>query len=184
MARSLHPDEALEPVFYDCEASCIGGLPIEIGWAFVTLATGVITSASYLIKPPATWDMQQVWDPDAQRLHGLSVDQLMADGRPPAVIARHMNEILAGRDLFADSPPDDERWLRIVFAEAGSTPTFSVRPTHADLVAATFATDRGWDRDRYANAKAVAARIAPRTHRAEADARYWAVVWRLIGRGQ
>ena len=23
------------PVFYDCEASCIGGLPIEIGWGGV-----------------------------------------------------------------------------------------------------------------------------------------------------
>jgi hypothetical protein len=22
------------PVFYDCEATCIGGLPIEVGWAF------------------------------------------------------------------------------------------------------------------------------------------------------
>jgi hypothetical protein len=28
------------PAFYDCEASCIGGVPIEIGWAFVTLQRG------------------------------------------------------------------------------------------------------------------------------------------------
>ena len=28
------------PVFYDCEASCIGGLPIEIGWAFIDLCNG------------------------------------------------------------------------------------------------------------------------------------------------
>jgi hypothetical protein len=28
------------PVFYDCEASCLGGLPIEIGWAFIDMATG------------------------------------------------------------------------------------------------------------------------------------------------
>jgi hypothetical protein len=46
------------PVFYDCEASCIGGLPIEIGWAFVDRLTGKIQSESYLIKPPEHWDMQ------------------------------------------------------------------------------------------------------------------------------
>ena len=34
------------PVFYDCEASCIGGLPIEIGWAFVEIAPGEIRSES------------------------------------------------------------------------------------------------------------------------------------------
>jgi hypothetical protein len=30
------------PVFYDCEASCIGGLPIEVGWAFVDPSVGDI----------------------------------------------------------------------------------------------------------------------------------------------
>ena len=32
----------IDPVFYDCEASCIGGLPIEIAWAFVDPTTGEI----------------------------------------------------------------------------------------------------------------------------------------------
>jgi hypothetical protein len=45
------------PVFYDCEATCIGGLPIEIGWAFTELSTGEIQSESHLIKPPLHWDM-------------------------------------------------------------------------------------------------------------------------------
>jgi hypothetical protein len=34
------------PVFYDCEASCIGGLPIEIGWAFLDVSTSEIQSES------------------------------------------------------------------------------------------------------------------------------------------
>ena len=36
---------------YDCEASGLGGLPIEIGWAFAEIATGEIRSESQLIKP-------------------------------------------------------------------------------------------------------------------------------------
>ena len=70
------------PVFYDCEASCIGGLPIEIGWAFIDTSTGEIQSESHLVKPPLHWDMQPGWDPDAEKLHGISLEQLHAQGRP------------------------------------------------------------------------------------------------------
>ena len=108
-----------DPVFYDCEASCIGGLPIEIGWAFIDTATGEIQSESHLVKPPLHWDMQPVWDPDAEKLRGISLEQLNAQGRPPFEVARRMNEVLADRELFSDAPADDERWLRIIFDEAG-----------------------------------------------------------------
>src|SRR5438552_2615965 len=104
------------PVFYDCEASCIGGLPIEIGWAFVDLSTDEIQSESHLVKPPTHWDMRPVWDPDAEKLHGVSLEQLLSDGRRPVEIAQRMNEALAGLELFSDGPTDDARWLRIIFA--------------------------------------------------------------------
>jgi hypothetical protein len=69
------------PVFYDCEASCIGGLPIEIGWAFIDTSTGEIQSESHLVKPSLHWDIQPVWDPDAEKLHGISLEQLHAQRR-------------------------------------------------------------------------------------------------------
>ena len=47
------------PVFYDCEASCIGGLPIEIGWAFVDMLTGEIRSKNHVVKPPSHWIAHQ-----------------------------------------------------------------------------------------------------------------------------
>src|ERR1700682_889853 len=96
------------PVFYDCEASCIGGLPIEIGWAFVDPSTAEIRSESHLVRPPSHWDLDPVWDPDAQRLHRISKEQLFATGRPPVEIARRMNETLAGRELFSDGPVRSE----------------------------------------------------------------------------
>jgi hypothetical protein len=115
------------PVFYDCEASCIGDSPTEIGWAFVNMSTGEVQSESHLVKPPPCWDMQPVWDPDAEKLHGISLGQLRAYGRPHFETARRMNQILAGRKLFSDAPADDERWLRMVFDEAGLEPTFQTR---------------------------------------------------------
>jgi hypothetical protein len=93
------------PVFYDCEASCIGGLPIEIGWAFIDTSTGEIQSESHLVRPPLHWDMQPVLDPDAEKLHGISLEQLLAHGRPPFEVARRMNEVLTGRELFSMARP-------------------------------------------------------------------------------
>ena len=171
------------PVFYDCEASCIGGLPIEIGWAFIDTSTGEIQSESHLVKPPLHWDMQPVWDPDAEKLHGISLKELLAHGRPPFEVARRMNEVLAGRELFSDGPADDERWLRIIFDEAGLDPTFTIRRTRADVLIAQLATKLGWDSASYEAAKAIADRISPRTHRAEADAHHLAVLWRMISKG-
>jgi hypothetical protein len=171
------------PVFYDCEATCIGGLPIEVGWAFTDPSTGEIQSESHLVKPPLHWEMQPVWEPDAEKLHGISLKHLLADGRPPFEIARRMNEVLAGRELFSDAPADDERWLRIIFEEAGPDPAFTIRRTHADVLIAQLAVKLGWDSASYEAAKAEANRISPRTHRAEADARLCAVLWRMISNG-
>jgi hypothetical protein len=133
--------------------------------------------------PPLYWDMQPVWDPDAEKLHGISLTQLFAHGRPPFEIARRMNEVLAGRELFSDAPADDGRWLRIIFEEAGPDPAFTIRRTHADVLIAQLAVKLGWDSASYEAAKAEANRISPRTHRAEADARHWAVLWRMISNG-
>jgi hypothetical protein len=170
------------PVFYDCEASCIGGLPIEIGWAFID-KSGELQSESHLVKPPLHWDMQPVWDPDAEKLHGISLKQLLAHGRPPFEVARRMNEVLAGRELFSDAPHDDERWLRIIFDEAGLDPAFTIRRTHADVLVGQLAAKLGWDSASYQAVEAEADLISPRTHRAEADARHLAVLWRMISHG-
>ena len=66
--------------------------------AFIDTSTGEIQSESHLVKPPLHWDMQPVWDPDAEKLHGISLEQLHAQGRPPFEVALRMNEVLAGRE--------------------------------------------------------------------------------------
>jgi hypothetical protein len=168
------------PVFYDFEASCLGGLPIEVGWAFVEPSSREIHSEAHLIKPPPHWDMRPVWDPDAEKLHGISLRQLVRDGRSPQEIAGRMNQVLGGRELFADSPVDDERWLKLFFDEAAIERRFSLGRVKADLLTAQLATAQGWDGARYEEMKAEAGRVSPKRHRAEPDARYWAVLWGMI----
>jgi hypothetical protein len=189
--------ERKAPVFYDCEASSVGGLPIEIGWAFADPVSGEITSESHLIKPPPHWNLGPVWDPDAEKLHKIAREELYAHGRTPIEIASRMNKVLAGRELFSDHPLDDERWWFMIWQASGVSmgttgdlegictiePTFEVRQLNAENVIARLAIKRGWDGAGFDAAKAEAARIAPIKHRAEADARHLAVLWLMISRG-
>jgi len=156
----------ITPVFYDCEASDLEGYPIEIGWAFTDLEIGTIVSESHLIRPPEDWPVKASWDRAAERLHGITLAQLWRDGRPTWEVARRMNTVLDGRELFSDAL-QDETWLRLLFDAAGPDPTFTIRRTDAT----------------YARAKALAAELAPRRHRAEADARHLAVFWNIVARG-
>jgi hypothetical protein len=177
--------ESTEPVFYDCEASCMDGLPIEIGWAFVDPTTGEIRSESYLVKPPAHRDLKPVWDPDAEQLHGIPMRQLMTHGRSPIEIAWRMNDVLAGRALFSDSPVDDERWLQMIFDEAGLRPAFAIQKLNAKALIAGQAAKLEWDSSGLEAAKAEADHLAPRAHRAEPDTRHLAEFWGLVsGRTQ
>lgn len=170
---------ALIPVFYDCEASDVEGYPIEIGWALADPETDTIVSESHLIQPPEDWPMKESWDRAAERLHGISLLRLWTDGRPVSEVARRMNEALDGRELFSDAP-QDETWLRLLFEAAGLEPTFIVRKTDARVLISQRAAERGLDDAAYARARALATELAPRRHRAEADARHLAVLWNII----
>jgi hypothetical protein len=163
------------PVFYDIEASSLEGFPIEIGWARADLASGTILSEGHLIRPPSDWDVRGVWDPSAASRHRIAIDELWRAGRPVLEIARRMNESLGGSELFADSP-FDEAWLSHLFDAAGLEPEFSLRRTDPAVLIGRLATNRA----NYAQAKRQALRIAPQNHRAEADARHWAVLWAMI----
>jgi hypothetical protein len=163
------------PVFYDIEASSLEGFPIEIGWAQADAALGTIMSEGYLIRPPPDWDIPGTWDPGAAARHRISIDDLWRKGRPVLEIARRMNQTLAGAELFADSS-FDETWLHQLLEAAGIDPDFSVRRTDPAVLIGRLAVDRAT----YVAAKRNALRDAPQIHRAEADARHWAVVWQTV----
>jgi hypothetical protein len=165
------------PVFYDCEASGLEGFVIEIGWAFTPPGGGKIVSAGYLVRPAPDWEIDASWDPNAEALHGVSLDHLLKHGRPAWEVARTMNRALAGRELFSDSPKD-ELWTRQIFDEAGVDPTFTLRRMDANVLLERAIADRGFDLARYRRVKEEAERH--RRHRAKADALVWATLWRMV----
>ena len=74
----------------------------------------------------------------------------------------------------------DEGWLNQRFDAAGIDPMFAVRRTDANVLVLQLASNHGWSAQQYAAAEQAVERVAPRTHRAEADARYWAALWQIV----
>jgi F0F1-type ATP synthase epsilon subunit len=89
--------------------------------------------------------------------------------------------VLQGRELFSDAP-HDEAWLRLLFDAAGFDTTLMVRRTDARILISQAAADSELDEAAYERAKAQATELAPRRHRAEADARHLAVLWNIVTR--
>ncbi len=168
---------ASSPVFYDFEASALDGCPIEIGWAWWDGT--IVKSESHLILPDPTWDIESSWDDRAEALHGITLKQLKSQGEPAFNVARHLNEAVGGRELFADSPFDVD-WLSQLFEVAGSDPAFELRLMLAPVLIEQLRVKLGIPE---AEASPIMTRIKqeyPHTHRAEADARQWAEIWRAI----
>jgi hypothetical protein len=108
--------------------------------------------------------------------HGISIHYALASGRPPLEIASRMNIVLAGRELFADSPFDEASLLQM-FDAAGLEPTFRVRKLLATLHVQKLADELSVPASSFIQMQRASERISPRIHRAEADARYWATLW-------
>lgn len=172
----------MNPVFYDIEASGLDGYPIEVGWAFLDEATGKLCSEAYLIKPDASWDIISAWDSNAEALHGITLGQLQKSGLSAFQVATNMNRSCADRELFADSPLD-EGWLQQLFDAAGIDQNFTVRRTSADTMINQQASKLQINRTTLLRLEEIANTLAPRTHRAEADANNLAAWWLLMTQG-
>jgi len=97
------------PCIIDIEASGFGShsYPIEIG---VINAKGERYCA--LIKPDADWTH---WNPDAEKIHGISRELLATCGRPPAQICLELNAFLQGSNAYSDAWSHDSPWLNRLF---------------------------------------------------------------------
>jgi DNA polymerase III epsilon subunit-like protein len=173
----------LSPVFLDIEASGLAAdcYPIEVGWASVDGAGAIVTDAM-LIRPPEEWLVRGAWDPIAQQLHGISLDDLLRVGKYPMDVAQRMNERLRGRILYSDSAYDGD-WVQRLFEDANERMAFEMALKSADTLIVELADRLAIGDLDYTAAEREAARRAPRTHRAAADATYWATLWRLVRDG-
>ena len=135
----LHPMRA--PVTIDVEASGFGrgSYPIEVG---VALEDG--RTCCFLIRPAPGWTH---WDTEAEAVHGIKRDLLMAHGRPAAEVAEGLNELLKYKTVYSDAWGHDQSWLALLFEEAGLPRRFRVESlrclleeTHLDYWRAEKAT--------------------------------------------
>lgn len=101
------------PIILDIEASGFGSgsYPIEVG---VAMPNGYFYV--WLIKPVEEWTH---WQDSAQQIHGISREQLDAEGQSPRAIANELNELLAGQTVYSDGWGVDRTWLALLFHEAG-----------------------------------------------------------------
>ena len=108
------------PTFIDFEASSLDlvtSYPIEVG---ICLPDG--NTKSWLIKPHVIW---QDWSAKAAKVHGISKETLIAEGKEISFVVREMNNLLKG-PIYCDAWAFDSFWLHRLFKAANTKPNFEL----------------------------------------------------------
>ena len=151
-------DRSALPAILDIEASGfgLGSYPIEVG--FVLADSQAWCS---LIRPEPDW---QHWDPDAQAVHGLTRDQLLAHGRSSVDVVGELNTRLRGLTVYSDAWAHDFAWLNRLYDVADRAPSFKLENLRALLSDDQAAR---WHQTK----QQIALYLGLTRHRASADAR-------------
>ncbi|MGA0601137.1 hypothetical protein ACO2Q3_10590 [Caulobacter sp. KR2-114] len=158
----------------DFEASGLPGVghrtfPVEVGLSCV--ASG--DTRAWLIRPTEEW-LTWGWDPAAEAVHGISLDEALGRGRTPHEVLRELAAMARPLRVVSDSGLDDV-WLGVLAAGARRSVPFEIQlvdPVLEDLAATA--------EDAEAAQSAADGRY-PLTHRAGPDARRLAEVIRILG---
>lgn len=159
--------------FLDIEASGLGqgSWPVECGWA---LPWGRERDGSVLVRPLPTWTH---WDTVAeQHFHRISQETLERDGLHPSEALEVIETALFACEVYVADPAEDRRWFARL-GEGGRTPRLTLHDANGLLEAQ--AMKRRMDLRRV---REDVARRFPHAHRAHADARQLAEVWRVLSR--
>lgn len=107
--------------FIDIEASGLmaGAFPVEVAW----LSAGGI--GEVLVSPSGIWDETR-WDPDAEAMHGLTLNEVKRRGRHPRVAAASLEAALSGRLVFSDSPVHDAAWADMLHQAGGVARSYRI----------------------------------------------------------
>jgi len=152
---------------FEATALALTSYPIEVGVAILDEPGAQIRTWSSLIKPDLRWDIDAQWDPDAERIHGISRWELR-EGKSAQHVMTELNGLIpAGATAWCDGGPYDAYWLRTLEQAAGVASSFGL----ADL--GMVLRGDGQVLERYLAASSG----QPRPHRAGADAALicWAI---------
>lgn len=109
------------PCFIDIEASGfgVGSYPIEVGAA---LSDG--RAYCSLINPEPGW---RHWEPQAELVHGITRDTLLAHGKSAQTVAVELNQHLQGSIVYTDAWYHDYQWLARLFDAAELPQRFTLQ---------------------------------------------------------
>jgi hypothetical protein len=126
------------------------------------------------IRPLPDWfEDQNVWDPAAERIHGITREELLHSDLAPAEVAFVFDRARAGRVLACDTGRAglDRQWLRYLYQAARR----SRMPAIAEAMPSDFAGMLARDACIGPDTVEALFEIAPQiSHRAAEDAAHWA----------
>ncbi|MBF0267834.1 MAG: hypothetical protein HQL44_04520 [Alphaproteobacteria bacterium] len=184
---TIYPPSA--SIFIDFEASSFDGYPVEVGWAVAEPETGLITTEGYIIRPTQEWlDDAARWDLSAQKIHGLSQQELIHHGESVKVVADRLEKALGGHlEVYSDNVAYDGFWMNQLATAAGYNNGLDIYLLQVE--ASLLAPDRKWNSHFHADQKKFldlaafeAQKLSAPNHRASADAAFWAASY-LIALG-
>ncbi len=111
------------------------------------------------------------WDPQAERLHGITPKMLSDLGVNAALACDRMSASLAACDVYSDAPDWDGFWMMRLFEAAGRKAQFRLSEFGRLMPPLAPAEKSALIRK--------ADRLAPRRHRAAEDALHLATIYRL-----
>jgi hypothetical protein len=114
--------------------------------------------------------------------YGLALSDLREFGAPARLLAAHLNESLAKRELFSATLADDAR-IRQIFDAAKIAPDFALGKSDAEELITELARLRRMPTATSARAKPEAEVMCLTGIRAEAKARFLATFWAFVARG-
>lgn len=159
------------PAFIDFEASSldlIASYPIEVG---LCLPDGSL--CSWLIRPHVLW---QDWSDSAERIHGISRQQLEQEGAGIQEVATRLNELVVDQ-VFCDAWTFDSFWLHRLFRTAGILAGFQLESISTLLNASQV---RSWSATR----QQVIRELGLPVHRAANDALILRETWLRVERAR
>jgi len=122
-------------VDFEATALTLESYPIEVGVARAVNSADPVSSWSALIVPDPTWNVSAQWDPDAERVHGISRWELRS-GTSARDVMTALNAWAGDVDIvWCDGGRYDASWLRTLAEAACVEPNFALGDLSAVLAA-------------------------------------------------